>query len=203
MAVPVAATYAVFSVANRGLAAPAVVPAFGVDIALITIRYFVVFTFVWVYARSLLGLRDVCQKPLRLTAYYLDHLMGMRAFGSLSLSLAASFFVGLALGTLWLNLTAKDVVLAAPPFFYATGLVLFLLPLRSVHQQMAEKKRRELLFLQRRYAGTFWASEDQPGPVRGRATTRDLLNMLDYSTVEPHVSALCTWPFDWSKSTTR
>lgn len=73
-------------------------PVFALDLLLLFARLFIMFTFVWVYLASLYGLHSLSLQPLRFRRHHEDHLLGMRAFGSLSLFLAGNYFLGIALG---------------------------------------------------------------------------------------------------------
>lgn len=104
------------------------------------------FTFVWVYFSSLWGLYKLGKQPLKLKPYYEDTTLGVRPVGSLSLSLAFAYFIGIGLFAL------SGAVTGTPPppnviaFFSATvllGVIMFFLPLNSIHRRMAQEKRRE------------------------------------------------------------
>ncbi len=156
---------------------------FLVDLVLIFCRFVITYTFVWTYFASIVGLARVCRHPLRLQPYHRDRLLGTRPLGQLSLSLAATFLIGLALSALWVATGNRSPFLFAIAMGVAiVGLVLFFLPLYAVHVQMRAHKaslmeawatRYEELFLGETPATssrTDPAPWDQaPGDTAGRA----------------------------------
>ena len=180
-------------------------PIFVLDALVATGRVLIVFTFVWVYLASLYGLHRLSRQPLVFRRHHEDRLLGMGAFGSLSLSLAVCYFVGLALGFLLVQLASADPVLYTgkhdPAFvlggaLVASGVALFFLPLRAVHARMEHEKRRERERLDAWY-GTLFAGEPRAARSEDMETTlRDVRNIAAFQTMERHVEAIHTWPFD-------
>ena len=188
--------YLVDAVQHGSPVDPARLPAYVVDLALVAARFVIVFTFAWVYFASVVGLARVCGRPLRLTPYHRDPLLGTRPLGSLSLSLASVFFVGLVLSAVWVATGA-----ATPAMYGLTlsvmiiGLVLFFLPLNAVHVQMSTRKRRESEALTARYEDLFV----RPGGSTGSglpAALEDVQAAVGFAAVSGRVEAIRTWPFD-------
>lgn len=159
------------------------------------LRFLTVFSAVWTYASSIRWLAGVAHQPLRLVPYYSDPLLGMRPLGALSLSLAGAFFVGVGVAPIFLLLTNATVLLLVPPIAVITiGLLLFMLPLRDVHNQMAAEKRAERSFLNETFSRSVRASRH--AHPRGPATLDDIRNATAFETVERRINGIRTWPFD-------
>jgi len=205
LAIAWAVTYLVLFLAAGQTIDVSFAPVFALDDLLATGRVLIVFTFVWVYLASLYGLYTLSRQPLVLRRHHEDPLLGVRAFGSLSLSLAVCYFVGLALGVLLSKLASADPVLYSakqdPAFvlgaaLIVSGVALFFLPLRAVHAKMEHEKRRERERLDTWY-GTLFAGEPRAARSEDMATSlRELRNIAAFPTVERHVEAIHTWPFD-------
>jgi hypothetical protein len=205
LAIAWAVTYLVLFLAAGQTIDVSFAPIFALDVLFATGRVLIVFTFVWVYLASLYGLYTLSRQPLVFRRHNEDRLLGMRAFGSLSLSLAVCYFVGLALGVLLSELASTDPVLYSakqdPAFvlgaaLVASGVALFFLPLRAVHAKMEHEKRRERERLDTWY-GTLFAGEPRAARSEDMATTlRELRNIAAFPTMERHVEAIHTWPFD-------
>jgi len=172
-------------------------PLFLLDIVVNIARTFVIVEFAWLYFGAVAGLAAVCRRPLELLPYYSDGLLGTRPLGLLSLSLAATFFLGYALGLPLVILGYSDPYeLAAGGAIFIVGLVLFFLPLVSVHNQMAEEKQGELDFLHRRYTHLFTVSRRQPDEDEHPGTLADVTAAIGWLASERRIQAIRTWPFD-------
>ena len=108
------------------------------------IFYVTVGTFVWVYISTLWGLHRFGKQPLRLKHYQEDRLLGTGAIGSLSLTLAISYYAVIG------PVTFESLVLSPDPTGYATlfplvllGGIMFFLPQVSLHRQMQTTKEHE------------------------------------------------------------
>jgi hypothetical protein len=205
LAIAVAGAYLVLFFADGQTIDLSFAPMFVLDALFATGRELIVFTFVWVYLASLYGLHSLARQPLVFRRHHEDRLLGMRAFGSLSLSLAVCYFVGLALGFLLFELASADPVLYTskhdPAFvlaaaLVASGVALFFLPLRAVHAKMEHEKRRERERLDAWY-GTLFAGEPPAARSEDMETTlREVRNIAAFQIMERHVEAIHTWPFD-------
>lgn len=169
------------------------------DIVIVLGRFFVVFTVVWVYVRGLAGLWRISSRPLRLAPSYLDPWLGTRQLGSLGLSMASTYFLFLGLSFLLVPIGIRDAVVQVGllAVLFGVGVVMFFLPLRAVHQQMAAEKVREVAWLRDRRAITVAVSRHQldPGPADAVAGLRDTVAI---EIAERHVASIRTWPFDGS-----
>ena len=158
-------------------------------------------SYLWVFATASLGLHKLGGPSLKLQSFVEDRMMGAKPMGNLALSLTAAYYGGLLL-TLLLFSTFPSSSLALESLFIIfllLGVVLFFLPLNSIHAKMQAEKRKLLREIGARYPHLDLDSS-QP---RDRATQEDLhtglarltdlqeLEMLDRKAV-----SLPTWPFD-------
>jgi hypothetical protein len=168
------------------------------EVAVVSLRFAVIFSFVWCYVRSFLGLARMCALPLDLLPSYEDLWLGTRPLGSLALSLSAVYSVGLALGlSLVISAPAAAIVVPVVVGLFLLGALLFFLPLRSVHRQMAEEKAREEAWVREQLTSLVAVSRRQDQPVPADPTTA-LQSVLTIDLVERHVAAIRTWPIDTS-----
>lgn len=205
LAIAWAVTYLVLFLAAGQTIDVSFAPIFALDALFATGRVLIVFTFVWVYLASLFGLHSLSRQQLVFRRHHEDRLLGMRAFGSLSLSLAVCYFTGLALGALLSKLASADPLLYSAKqdpalvlgaVLIASGVALFFLPLRAVHAKMEHEKRRERERLDEWY-GTLFAGEPRAARSEDMGTTlREVRNIAAFPTMERHVDAIHTWPFD-------
>ena len=179
----------------RGIPDVAVASA---EVVIVLLRFAVIFSFVWCYVRVLFGLARMCALPLDLLPSYQDPWLGTRPLGSLALSLSAVYSVGLALGlSLVISAPAATVVVPVIVALFLLGTLLFFLPLRSVHRQMAEEKASEEAWVREQLASLVAVSrrQGQPAPQDPIAA---LQGAVTIGLVERHVAAIRTWPIDAS-----
>lgn len=169
-----------------------------VEVAIVLLRFAVIFSFVWCHFRSLIGLARMCSLPLNLLPSYQDPWLGTRPLGSLALSLSVVYSVGLALGfSMVLSAPAATFMVPVAVGLFLIGALLFFLPLRSVHDQMAEEKAREQAWAREQLASLVAVSRRQDRPARQDPITA-LQGTLAIELVERHIAAIRTWPIDAS-----
>lgn len=168
------------------------------EVTIVSLRFAVIFSFIWCYVRSLLGLARMCALPLSLLPSYQDPWLGTRPLGSLALALSAVYSVGLAFGlSLVISAPAATVVVPVVVGLFLLGALLFFLPLRSVHRQMAEEKASEEAWVRGQLTSLVAVSRRQDQPVPPDPATA-LQSVLTIGLVERHVAAIRTWPIDMS-----
>lgn len=148
---------------------------------------------VWTYASSLLGLHRMGSVPMEFRPFHEDPSLGLRAVGSLALSLARAYFIGIGLtlilfiGSIPLSSTIVPVstygILAG---LILLGVLLFFLPLVKLHQRMLDRKRLERDRLKDLLGRVFHNSE-KPS---------DLGNIMVLDMMDRKVSSIAVWPFD-------
>jgi hypothetical protein len=178
-----------------------VVPAEGIpfyvaDVVAYFLRWFILASFLWMYAASLFGLERVCRQRLRLVTHLDDPFLGTRPLGRLSLAFAVAFYLGIAIIGLWLAATGQDLVNMAVFISVSTvGFLLFFLPLYSVHLQMVAAKNVELARSIARFRRIFDdAQRDDAEPHQ--IDLADVHAAIGWGFVDARVRAIHTWPFD-------
>jgi len=169
-----------------------------ISLALVVISFPFVYlaygTFIWVYCSSVNCLYNLGKQPLRLAEFYEDSHLGMKPFGSLSLSLALVYFAGL-------GLVFFSFISIPPPLEFALGvmilggLVLFFLPMNILHRRMQDKKRLERQKLNARHRRLL----DSIGePVQSIQTieAKNLRHILEVDLINKQVNSISEWPFD-------
>jgi len=151
--------------------------------------------FIWVYFASLWGLHRFGKEPLRLKSHYEDSMLGVRPTGSLALSLAFTYFTVVVLGTLGLIISPDPIGQAFLTAGVVAGVIMFFLPLNSIHQRMVERKQQELLSI---HKGTdeLVRRLNEPGHDKQEDRLGRLGDVLTLQLVKQDVTAIPTWPFD-------
>jgi hypothetical protein len=164
-------------------------------------------TVIWAYFSSLYGMLRIGRMRLRTRPYFHDELLGLRPLGTLSLSLASSYFGALFLLIvfhLFNRSFAPELVMASLAALLAVGVLGFFLPLARIHRTMAEVKLREKAALRLRLE----RATSSPGTPTGRGKGRrgsptgtesilaDVRSILAYNALEHRVATLPTWPLD-------
>lgn len=156
-------------------------------------------TYVWSYAISSWGLHRLGESQLRLKSFLEDRTMGAKAIGSVALSLTVAYLGGTLLVFLLfssyflISLSFQGVIYA----FISLGIIMFFLPLNSVHKKMQAEKlgqqralMRELLTMKQESRA--YSVEDPPV---GKVLT-EILRMKDLEITERKLANTPTWPFD-------
>ena len=162
--------------------------------------YLVYGTFIWTYVSSIKCLYDLSKQPLRLAEFYEDTHLGMKSFGSLSLSLALIYFSGLGL-IFFSFLSVPPPLELAVVIMILVGVILFFLPLITIHQKMRDKKRSERKKLKSHYTQLL-KSIDEPLNHGDATEVKNLRYMVAVDIIDRQVTAIPEWPID-SKSFTR
>ncbi len=146
-------------------------------------------TFVWIYTSSISTLYRLGRNPLNFASYYEDRHLGMKALGSVSLSLVWVYFLGI--GIVFFSFSPLPVpLLLVLGGLILLGVVLFFLPLREVHLKMVKEKENAEKTLRSRWrdaAKTLDSRTEENGEVR---------DLLALQLLEQKVSRISEWPFD-------
>jgi len=146
-------------------------------------------TFIWMYASSIRGLHQLGKRHLHFVSFYEDAHLGMRPLGTISLSLALVYFLGI--GLVFFSATPVPIpLLTALLGLILLGVILFFLPLHVVHDKMAKEKHAAEKLLKKRLSQlmTTCEHEDQ--------NSNEITDMLLFQTLEQKVSRISEWPFD-------
>lgn len=166
--------------------------SFGLVLVSFPFVYLAYGTFVWVYASSVKCLGDLGNQPVKLSEFYEDAHLGMKPLGSLSLSLAAVYFVGLTL-VFFSFLSIPLPLEFAVGILLLGGLVLFFLPLNVIHRKMKEKKRAESEKLKHHYKQLAGSVGD---PLQVMADAKNMRRLLAVDIIDRQVASIPEWPFD-------
>lgn len=149
-------------------------------------------TFVWVYISSIKGLYNLGKEPLKLVSYYEDLHLGLKPFGSLSLRLTLVYFVGIGL-VFFSFLSVPPILNIALLVLIALGVIMFFLPLRTLHHKMCEEKRLARKALNKHFK---MVAEILDRPSKSmQPTMNDLRNLFALEIAERRVSGISEWPF--------
>ncbi len=151
-------------------------------------------TFVWVYGSSIKSLHDLGKNHLKLAEFYDDHYLGMKPFGSLSLSLARVYFSGMVL--IFFSFIAIPTPLGfVVGILVLAGVAMFFLPSIVIHQKMLDKKREERKKLRSHY-NQITASLGDPIQIVTLADAKSLRRILALDIIDRQVDSIPTWPFN-------
>jgi hypothetical protein len=146
-------------------------------------------TFTWMYARSILGLHQLGRYHLHFVSFYEDSHLGMKSLGSISLSFAWVYFLGIGLVFFSSNPVPTPLLLALLGLI-VFGVVLFFLPLQTVHQKMAKEKHAAEKLLRKRLAKIMEALD------RNDEDSNEMTDILLFQMLEQKISKISEWPFD-------
>ncbi len=152
-------------------------------------------TFIWFYSSSVKCLHDLGKQPLKLADYYEDTYLGAKPIGSLSLSLALVYFSGLGL-VFFSFLSIPALLELALVVMILGGIVLFFLPLHTIHKKMQQKKQLERDKLKNLHILQKESVYESMQNIQ-KTPTRDLKHMLEVDIVDRHVKSIPEWPFDF------
>lgn len=146
-------------------------------------------TFVWMYVGSIRGLYRLGKKRLRFVSYYEDSHMGMKPLGSLSLSFAWVYFVGIMLTFFSVNPLPLPILLVVLVLI-VLGIILFFYPMYTVHQKMAQEKYAAEKALRYRVSRIMRFLDHR------NKSTDVIEDLFVFHTLEQKVSKIAEWPFD-------
>jgi hypothetical protein len=162
-------------------------------------------TLVWEYAISSWGLHKLGQSQLKLKSFLEDRFMGARSIGNVALSLTVAYLGGLLLFFLdsatFLPVTTNLGFASFYLILLALGVVMFFLPLNSIHKKMqiekADNQRelgRQLLTIKQSSSGQ---SSNSPGSIENveKAVT-ELVRLKNLEITEKKLASTPSWPFD-------
>ena len=156
--------------------------------------YLIYGTFIWTYVSSIICLFDLSRQTLRLAEFYQDDHLGMKSFGSLSLSLALVYFLGLGL-IFFSFLSVPPPLELAVVIMILAGVILFFLPLITIHQKMRDKKRDEREKLKSHYTHLLKFIEE-PLHTGDATEVKHLRYMMAVDIIDRQITAIPEWPID-------
>lgn len=162
-------------------------------------------TLLWEYAAASWGLHKLGESQLRLKSFLEDRFMGARPIGNLSLSLTLAYLGGLLF--FFLDTLTFLPVTTTPAFFsfylvlLALGIIMFFLPLNSLHKRMQTEKsshQKQLsLKLSRLLNSNASTSNDSQATIENvQKGIGELVQLKDLEIMERRLASTPTWPFD-------
>lgn len=161
-------------------------------------------TLIWEYASISWGLHRLGESQLQLRPFLEDKMRGLGPIGNMSLSstivyLLGVFFVLLLFPSSFFTQAAYQLVALS---FILLGIVMFFLPLNSVHKKMQAAKIRDQKELASRFLSIRTRANSvglADGPVsleRVESTMADLVRLKDLQLTKQELAATPSWPFD-------
>ncbi len=152
-------------------------------------------TFFWTFGYSMYAIYRMGKLPLKLKPYTQDKTLGLKPFATASLNSSLIYFALvtalvlpiLAGGAIPVNLGLLFLGL------YPLGLLLFLLPLRSLHAKLVDAKAKKLAWLEPRATAMLQKLESEQGVQIDQVMTNELLVM---DKIERDIQQIRAWPFD-------
>jgi hypothetical protein len=156
--------------------------------------------FVWEYSVSNWGLHRLGKSQLKLKSFLEDRMMGARPIGNAALSATISYLGGILflilLGTSNASINGLGLYIAVV-FLLVLGVVMFFLPLYSLHKKMMDEKIRSQQELGRRFLSL---TRIDTGDVGTSASNEDalgrLLRLKEFEITEKKLANTPSWPFD-------
>lgn len=170
-------------------------------------RFIILLTFacfIWEFCSTEWGLHEIGESSVRLRSFMEDRFMGTKSLGNLALSLTLAYLAGVLL--LFLNFANQFgiIELWLEGFFFillGIGVVMFFLPLNSVHKKMQAEILRnqkelgqEYLKIKKQNAGR---SLDRSASLDGiESGIIELVQWQNLQYTERKYAGALAWPFD-------
>ncbi len=156
----------------------------------------------WVYLSSMIGVYALGKNPLKLRSFYDDAMLGVRPLGSLSLQLTVVYLGLSGVAALATSFFPDIVSILLLSGFTLMGVVLFFLPLTSIHLLMQQEKDREHTVIRKELSDMIQKPKQQVS--HSIETTladletlfRDFRSLLALDLSERKVMSVPTWPYD-------
>jgi len=150
----------------------------------------------WLYCGSLWGLYRFGKQNLRLKSYHEDPLLGTKKLGSLAFSFSTTYFLGLVLFGAQMILGARAgqtaiVNIIAVLILVPAGIALFVAPLASTHNRMAEVKKTEIASTGKLLSELFNRPSE---PVK--KDKQKMVELMTLEATERKVMSIKTWPVE-------
>lgn len=152
-------------------------------------------TALWTLGYSLVGIYRIGKLPMTLRPFTVDRTLGLRPFASTCLRLAAIYY-GLVSFTIITDLdapvTTAYAVLRTFGFAFL-GLLLFVLPLWSLHEKLRQAKAEKIVWINERYDRIVRKIESgADGPLEAGIQGE----LLGIDKIQRDIQSIRTWPFD-------
>jgi len=162
-------------------------------------------TALWTLGYSLLGVYRIGKLPMTLRPFTIDKSLGLRPFASTCLRLTAVYYLLLLpqlIGDMLLinvEPLPQTYVLIRDMGLVFLGLLLFLLPLLSLHEKLLRTKREKLAWINNRYSRIVQKieSEEEDRPLDAGLQGE----LLTIDKIQRDIQTIRSWPFDMSSLT--
>jgi hypothetical protein len=156
--------------------------------------------FIWEYSVFNWGLHRLGKSQLKLKSFLEDRMMGARPIGNAALSATISYLGGILfvilLGTSNPSVNGLGLYIAVV-FLLVLGVVMFFLPLNSLHKKMMDEKIRSQQELGRRFLSlTKINTSDVGTSISNEDAIRRLLGLKEFEITEKKLGSTPNWPFD-------
>jgi hypothetical protein len=157
--------------------------------------HFILATLFWTFGYSMYSISKIGGLPMTLKPYTQDRTLGLRPFASASFSFTIIYLalatlivsLGSGGGEILLHLELLTLVL------YPLGLVLFLLPLWSLHRKLMDSKMAELRWLEPRATSVLQRLKAEQGM---KIEPNMVYEITAIDKIERDISRIRSWPFD-------
>ena len=162
-------------------------------------------TLIWEYSAASWGLHKLGRSPLRLKSFLEDRFMGARSIGNVALSLTGAYLGGFLLFFLdsatFLKVTTDISIGSFYLILFALGVLMFFLPLNSIHRKMQEQKNLDQIGLGRQLLmiEPSGAAQTSNGPATIEKLDNGITHLIKLKEVEiaeRKLASTPTWPFD-------
>ena len=164
--------------------------------------------FIWTYFTSIKGLFDLGRNRIRLKSFRENKMLGVRPFGTLSLSFSYTYFFSLAL----IILAALTLSPNTPTLLYLSfitvliilGIIFFIIPLYTIHIKMIQYKKQEQESFQAEIGKVIGISskikdrQNNDAIFEIRDALSNLTNIMTIDVTKKEIESIPTWPLDAS-----
>jgi len=149
----------------------------------------------WTLAYSLVGVYRIGKLPMKLRPFTIDRRLGLKPFAATCLRLTAIYY-GLVSFTILTDLDSplpSQAVVVRTLGFATLGLLLFLLPLWSLHEKLMRAKAEKIVWINDRYDRIVRKIESgADGPLEAGIQGE----LLGIDKIQRDIQSIRTWPFD-------
>ena len=152
-------------------------------------------SFIWAFGYSNYSINKMGKLPLKLKPYTQDRTLGLKPFATASLNSTLIYF-SVSTTLVLVVVLAQQIPFEFALLFlwlYPLGLLIFLLPQRSLHAKLVEEKAKKLAWLEPRATALLKKLESEPSIQ----IDQDIANELTaIDRIQRNIQQIRAWPFD-------
>lgn len=156
----------------------------------------IISTLVWVWGYSMVSIYRIGKLPMKLRSFTEDKMLGLKPFASASLRFTAIYYV-FVLFVIFSDLTgplsSSRLLFVRDGALAAFGLVLFFLPLFSLHGKLVQARSERMTWINRRYTLLMEKIEANGDAPLGESVQRELSSI---DKIQRDIQSIRPWPFD-------